>query len=285
MEMTLLGTAAAEGWPGLFCKCNVCMETRRLRGRNLRTRSSAMIDNVLKIDLPPDTLHHVMQYNLDLTQLRAVLFTHAHDDHLCATELQYIGPWFVTTPRSDKLHVYGPPEVKKRLQCELNLEQVPIEIQVLTPFETVDVANYLVTPIIARHDPSQICYNYILQSPDGSQILYASDTGYYEEETWNFMEGVHFDAVIAECTNGPTSSDYSGHMGVTELLQMRRRLIDTGSISPECLFVATHFSHQGGENHSGLEAIFTPESVVTAYDGITFAIPNRSKASSSLQYA
>ncbi|HEV2472042.1 MAG TPA: hypothetical protein VGS41_05210, partial [Chthonomonadales bacterium] len=84
MKITLLGTSAAEGWPGLFCRCRACGEARRLGGKNIRTRASALIDGILKIDFPPDTLYHVIRYNLDLQCLAALVFTHAHDDHFSA---------------------------------------------------------------------------------------------------------------------------------------------------------------------------------------------------------
>ena len=30
MKLKYFGTAAAEGWPGLFCSCPTCEEARRL---------------------------------------------------------------------------------------------------------------------------------------------------------------------------------------------------------------------------------------------------------------
>ena len=77
MKVQLLGTSAAEGWPGLFCNCRACEEARRLGGKNIRSRSSALIDGVLKIDLPPDTLYHVFRHGLDLrTEFRHPPFVH-----------------------------------------------------------------------------------------------------------------------------------------------------------------------------------------------------------------
>ena len=45
MQLIYLGTAAAEGIPGAFCSCAICQEARRLGGRNIRTRSQALIDD------------------------------------------------------------------------------------------------------------------------------------------------------------------------------------------------------------------------------------------------
>ena len=48
MEMILLGTAAAEGWPAPFCACVHCNAARSRGGANIRTRSGALIDDELK---------------------------------------------------------------------------------------------------------------------------------------------------------------------------------------------------------------------------------------------
>ena len=46
MNIQYLGTAAAEGWPAPFCACPVCSYARAARGRNLRTRTQALIGGV-----------------------------------------------------------------------------------------------------------------------------------------------------------------------------------------------------------------------------------------------
>ena len=47
MIFQYLGTAAAEGWPGLFCDCQACEKARAKGGRNIRTRSQAIVDGGL----------------------------------------------------------------------------------------------------------------------------------------------------------------------------------------------------------------------------------------------
>ena len=69
MKILYMGTAAAEGWPGLFCSCDVCSHARKAGGRNLRTRTQAMLDDDLLLDFPPD----------DLDQRFPVFFQIIHD--------------------------------------------------------------------------------------------------------------------------------------------------------------------------------------------------------------
>ena len=64
MKIQYLGTAAAEGWPALFCRCKACKEAARLGGKNLRTRSQAIIDDCLLVDFPPDTYLHMLRDGL-----------------------------------------------------------------------------------------------------------------------------------------------------------------------------------------------------------------------------
>ena len=55
MRIKYLGTAAAEGVPGIFCDCENCKRARKLGGKNIRTRSQAILDDTLLIDFPADT--------------------------------------------------------------------------------------------------------------------------------------------------------------------------------------------------------------------------------------
>ena len=62
MKIQYLGTAAAEGIPAIFCECETCKKTRERGGKNIRTRSQALIDDKILIDLPADTYLHFLQY-------------------------------------------------------------------------------------------------------------------------------------------------------------------------------------------------------------------------------
>jgi len=64
MQLTFLGTAAAEGYPAIACGCDNCTVARRRGGRDLRKRSHAIIDDDLLIDLGPDLLWSVQQFCL-----------------------------------------------------------------------------------------------------------------------------------------------------------------------------------------------------------------------------
>jgi phosphoribosyl 1,2-cyclic phosphate phosphodiesterase len=272
MEITLLGTSSAEGWPGLFCRCDACLKARHLGGKNIRTRTTALIDDILKIDFPPDTLYHVIRDNLDLRRLRALLFTHAHDDHFSWAELQYLGRYFVSDEVVTPLNIYGPRDVIQCLAHHLNLDMIPLVLHRLMAWEPTNVAGYTVTPILAQHDPSQECFNYIIEDAEGSTLLYATDTGWYHETTWRFLENTRLDGIIVECAKGPIEDGYMGHLCIPEVIRMRQRLIRCGALRTDAPVITTHFSHLGGLMHDELEAVLKPEGILPGYDGMSLPV-------------
>ena len=82
MKIKYLGTAAFEGVPSLFCTCNVCQEAKEKKGRYIRSRSQAIINDELLMDFPADTVWHSIQYEMDWTKIGHCLITHSHSDHL-----------------------------------------------------------------------------------------------------------------------------------------------------------------------------------------------------------
>ena len=89
MRLFFLGTAAAEGYPGIFCNCANCNEARALGGQNLRFRSALLVNDDLLIDFGPDLLASAQRFNRNLSLVTTGLVTHAHPDHFPHRELQY----------------------------------------------------------------------------------------------------------------------------------------------------------------------------------------------------
>lgn len=87
MKFRYLGTAAAEGWPAVFCNCDHCHRAKKAGGRNIRTRSQALINDDLLIDFPSDSYHHALHCGLDFSACRYLLVTHSHTDHFSPTDL------------------------------------------------------------------------------------------------------------------------------------------------------------------------------------------------------
>ncbi|MBQ8758128.1 MAG: hypothetical protein IJZ20_00370 [Clostridia bacterium] len=106
MKLKYYGTAAAEGVPALYCSCEVCKYSKIKGGKNIRTRSQALVDGRLLIDMPPDTLYHYQFMDLPLSQIKNVLITHKHADHLHTPTIGVRSGVFVNEVLSH-LNLYG----------------------------------------------------------------------------------------------------------------------------------------------------------------------------------
>jgi phosphoribosyl 1,2-cyclic phosphate phosphodiesterase len=271
MEIKLLGTGSAEGWPGLFCRCDICRRSRVVGGKNLRTRTSALIDGVVKIDLPPDTLQHIHMHGLDMTALEFVVFTHGHDDHLAAAELQYLSWMFVPEGQVKPLTILGSVSVLEKIENAVDVDEVPLNLLCMDPWEETLQGDWSVTPIIPHHDPGQVCFNLLIKR-NGKTLLYATDTGRYDEPTWQFLRGVKIDGAVIECSKGPKSGGYDGHLSIEDVIELRQRLIHMGTMSEESPIVTTHLCHLGGLMHEEMEEIFRPHGIQVGYDGMVFEV-------------
>ena len=252
MKIQYLGTAAAEGIPALFCSCKSCEEARRLGGKNIRTRSQAIIDDTLLIDFPADTYMHVLHGGLQLHKVRHCLITHAHCDHLYPDELSMRHGNFakMTAEEEGVLCLYGSRAVKKKVGdiiYDYDLEkQNRVSFCSVLPHQTYDVGGYSVTPMTAVHDPMAGPYIYAI-AKDGKTMLYGHDTGVFPEATWEYLakSGLRFDFVSLDCTEGDGPMGYDSHMNLERDLLVRERLIAIGCADEKTVFCANHFSHNG----------------------------------------
>ncbi len=80
MRLTFLGTGTSTGVPSLGCRCRVCSSTAP---QDKRTRPSLMLEfdgRVVVIDTTPDFRAQALREGVE--RLDAVVFTHAHADHV-----------------------------------------------------------------------------------------------------------------------------------------------------------------------------------------------------------
>ncbi len=84
MKLTFLGTGTSTGVPTLGCHCRVCTSPDP---RDKRTRPSLMLEfdgRVVVIDTTPDFRAQALREGIE--RLDAVVFTHAHADHILGLE-------------------------------------------------------------------------------------------------------------------------------------------------------------------------------------------------------
>jgi len=276
MKFTFLGTAAAEGWPGLFCECESCRKAKELGGKNIRTRSQAVIDHQLLIDFPADTYLHVLYHGLNLAKIKHCIITHDHSDHLYEEDFEMRRKRFAYPMEEFPLTVYGTNPTADRVnniidQYDLS-NQGRVKFQMIEPFHPFDVMFYTITPLKADHDPRCNPVFYWI-SDHRKNILYANDTGYFPEETWNYLEEKkpYFNFVSLDCTAGITESRH-GHMGLSTNVEVKNRLKELLCVDENTIFVINHFSHNGKLIYDELVPIAAQNNFLVSYDGMTMDI-------------
>ena len=267
MKIKYLGTAAAEGFPAVFCNCEFCVEARRLGGKNIRTRSQALINDDLLIDFPADTYSHFLNNGIEGDKIKNLLITHSHEDHFYPNDLQNRGGAYAHNMRAEKLGVFGCEDVYKRLEGFL-VDYTQVFAQQLKPFEEVNIGDYKVTPLPARHHFKKGAFIYIIKGD--KTILYAHDTGYFYDEVFEYIEKnkITFDFVTMDCTNvNIPISDVDGHMGIPNNLRLVEKLSAIGAITDSTVKVINHFSHNGEPIQHKLEEQVGKYGILVAYDG------------------
>lgn len=272
MKLQYLGSAAAEGWPALFCECDACKEAARRGGRDLRLRTGSMLDDEIMIDFTPDVMTQKIRFDLPLHDVRHCFLTHTHEDHFEPRNMTYFGPGFANIDRREEkgiFHFYASeasrPEFERMMRDSVPGWEKLCDLTTLKMYERFELNGRGFTPIPAVHGCVG-AVNYIIDE-GGKYLLYAHDTGLWQEETWEFLRGVKLDLASLDCTNGPLKSEYSGHMGFERNIYMRNRLIEQGSADKNTRFVLNHFSHNGGMLYDEMVMEMSPKGFEIGFDG------------------
>lgn len=248
MKFTYLGTAAAEGWPALYCNCEGCKTARINKGKDIRTRSQALINDDLLIEFCPDTYLHVLNYGLDLDKVKNIIVTHSHDDHLSPQDLLYRTKGFCNTRAEHIIGIYGNDMVMEKITYVANYNHnldgllTSVSLNEIKEYTENQIGEYLVYPMCANHKQGENCFIYIIKDKEGKTVLYAHDTGYFPEATWEFIKGFKLDMVSLDCNHGKDPA-INNHMGMECCGTVKQRLIEMGVTNENCKFLVNHFSH------------------------------------------
>ncbi len=276
MKIQFLGTAAAEGIPALFCNCEICAEARRLGGKEIRTRSQALVDDHLLIDFPPDSYAHMLKLGVDLPHIHSLLITHTHSDHFYLEDLMLRNKYFANHMDAE-LTLYGNDALnslfRKHMDSDERVELYAgrLACKELTEFKPHDIEGYQVTPLLANHNKKEKCFIYLIEK-EGKTILFGNDTGRFYEETWaciqSSLNGKPLSLVSLDCTT-LRKADGNNHMGLVDVVWVKNRLLELNCADENTCFIVTHFSHNGKMLHYEIEEALQDEGFLVAYDGFT----------------
>ncbi len=276
MKITYYGTAAAEAMPALFCYCDHCERARKAGGKNIRTRSQALINDDLLIDFPADTYMHIINYGLDLRSIEQIIITHSHEDHLYPLDFGNLRPPFAhRKPDANPVSIYTSENSSKGLVEVLESTKVAGEYAVhhtVRPFETYQIGRYAVTPLLANHAMKLDPLIYAISDGEKS-MLYANDTGWFLPETWDYLEKnkPYFSFVSLDCTCTSDKTPYAdNHMNLLTCSNVKKKMLEIGCADSDTVFCVHHFSHNGGYTYDELVPVAAELGFIVSYDSMEY---------------
>jgi phosphoribosyl 1,2-cyclic phosphate phosphodiesterase len=253
-RVTFLGTGTSHGVPMIGCTCATCRSTDP---RDRRLRPSIHLDVPGRASILVDTSTDLRQQALasGITKVDAVLYTHAHADHILGLdELRRFNmiqkttiPCYADAPTWDALkrtffYVFdgmarqggGVPQLEPR--------------EIDGPF---DVAGIHVQPVPLLHGRLPI-----LGFRFGT-FAYLTDCSAIPDASWPLIE--HIDTLVIDALR---DKPHATHFSVSEALEAAAR------IAPR----RTYFTHMAHDLPHAATCARLPRGVELAYDGLTLDI-------------
>ncbi len=249
MKLKYLGTAAAEGVPALFCECENCKKARKNGGKDIRTRSQAIVDDKILIDFPADTYCHTLQHGLDLARIKTCLITHSHSDHLYAPDIEMRKNGFSHIPDAEPLTFYSDKSGYDMLKANAEhygVSEDKVIVKQLELYKPFEVEGYTVTAIRAAHGESSSPVVFLIEK-DGKVLFYSNDTSEYPDEAMEYLKnyGKHIDVLSLDCTEANAKCTYVGHLTLSRCVGLVNKLKEFGVLDDTSRVILNHFSHNG----------------------------------------
>lgn len=254
LRIQVLGSGTSAGVPTIGCKCHVCHSTDP-RDNRLRPSVVVRFDNrAVVIDTTPDFRAQALRYGLD--RLDAVLYTHAHADHILG--LDDTRPF--NFRQGGAVPIYGSEETIAVIQRvfsyifsqEESESWLPqIEVHTFAPGETLAVHGRQIVPIRLKHGRGTV-FGFRIGA-----LAYLTDHNEIPEESLEQLRDL--DVLFLDALRHkphPTHSTVQKSLQYVEQLKPKRAFF-------------THISHD--LPHGRTEELLPPH-VRLAYDGLVVDI-------------
>jgi adenosylcobinamide kinase / adenosylcobinamide-phosphate guanylyltransferase len=235
VEVLLLGTGAADGWPNPFCGCASCGSLRA--AGEVRGQTAALVDGTLLLDCGPEAPRAAVRAGRSLADVRHVLLTHGHPDHLAPAALL----WRSWAGREEPVEVLGPAAALAACRGWLHPDD-PVRLRPVVAGDRLAVGAYTVRVLAAAHDVDAVLYD--VASPRGGRLLYATDTGPLTDATLAATAGAGYDLVLLEETFGDVTEHGTGHLDLATFPRVLAALRARGAVADHTDVVAVHLGHR-----------------------------------------
>ena len=253
LKITVLGSGTSVGVPTLGCHCAVCTSTDP---RDNRLRPSVLVsyqDRRVLIDTTPDFRTQALRAHLD--RVDAVLFTHAHFDHIMG--LDDVRPF--NFRQKERIPIYAAPDTMESIQRvfqyifdgvkkESNVAQLEPRLIEGGP---IDLFGLEFLPVPIQHG-SQTIYGFRF-----GNAAYLTDHSAIPESSLDMLRGL--DVLFLDALRykpHPTHSTVARSLETVERLAPRRAFF-------------THICHDLA--HERAESMLPPQ-VRLAYDGLEIVV-------------
>jgi len=270
MKLQYLGTAAAEGFPAMFCECEACERARAAGGKNLRLRTGMIVNDTVMIDFPPDVMTVSQHFGVRLSAVRDLFVTHSHHDHFDAEDLVMRRTGVFCRMKDERpMNVFMNEAAKARLDAHVGREGYDpyLNMTVIEHFGTYESEGGLrFTYLPADHAPYEKAGFYVIRDGEKTAV-YMHDTGYPPEESMAYLKTLSIDFLSMDCTYGPRDN-FHGHMGIPANRRVVAALREAGALKADATVVIHHFTHNCGLLHEELEAEVAKDGFLVSFDGM-----------------
>jgi phosphoribosyl 1,2-cyclic phosphate phosphodiesterase len=253
LTISFLGTGTSAGVPMIACECPVCTSPDK---RDNRLRSSIMVQSektTLVVDSGPDFRYQMLRGRVK--HLDAIVFTHAHKDHVAGLDDVRAFNFFTQQP----MHVYASDVTQEAIVREFpyafnefkypGVPDIQLNTITLEPFMAGDIP---VTPILVWHLKMPVLgFRF-------GRFTYITDANRIEESELEKIKGS--DVLVL---NALRKEKHISHFSLGESVEVAKALK-----IPQCYL--THISHQLGR-HADVDAEL-PKGVNLAYDGLVIKV-------------
>lgn len=278
MDILFLGTAAYEGYPNPFCEgCN-CKKAREKSAVSFRLTSAAMLNGDLLIDFGPNIMAGAHKTNTSLFNVKTLLVTHSHSDHLYPPNFGYRKtPYNRSYDRLPVMTVLSNAVVLERITGTPYYDPEKTILREAIPFEKLTINGYEITPVPAVHRVAEgeIPLLYVIEK-GGTSFFYASDTGpmtFQDIERIAKLRKKPIDVLALDATMGfIENSEFPFHHSYEQFLETVEAMRSAGLLDENSKVYAHHFSHSANPSHETLLERYGEHAIGVTHDGLKIEI-------------